>query len=159
MPEPRITPQRNGSSLREVDARVAHRVDAGDQGELREAIEPLRFLAVDVAVGRPIVDVAAELHLVAGRVERLEFVDAALAAQNPLPQIVDLAAERGDGAHSGYDDASFHEEARSREHGANASRTTRSWNRVADVITHSRTMRPARMLQRQLSSCRSCRLR
>ena len=99
--------------LREVEARVVHRVDAGHQRELREAVDPLFFLAIDVAVGRPVVDVAAELDLVAGGVERLQLVNAALAAQNLLPQVVDLAAQRRDGTNAGDDDASFHEEAES----------------------------------------------
>ena len=98
--------------LGEVEARVVHRVDAGDQRELREAIDPLVFLAVDVAVGGPVVDVAAELDLVLGRVEGLERVDAALAAENPLPQVVDLAAQRGDGTDPGDDDAPFHGDSR-----------------------------------------------
>ena len=50
-------------------------------------------LRLDVAVGRPVVDVAAELHLVVGGVERLDGVDAALAGEHALPQIVDLAAQ------------------------------------------------------------------
>ena len=47
--------------------------------------------------------------LCAGGVEQPDLVDAALARQNPLPEIFDLATQRGDGAQSGYDDASFHE--------------------------------------------------
>ena len=38
--------------LGEVDAAVAHGVDAGDHGELREAVDALGFVGRDVAVGR-----------------------------------------------------------------------------------------------------------
>ena len=94
MPEPKNHAAAERVFLREVEARVVHRVDAGHHRELREAIDPLFFLAIDVAFGRPIVDVAAELHLVPGGVEGLQRVNAALAAQNPLPQVIDLAAQR-----------------------------------------------------------------
>ena len=56
--------------LREIEARVAHRVDAGHQGELREAIEPLLVLGGDIVAGRPIVDFAAEADFVLRGVEQ-----------------------------------------------------------------------------------------
>src|SRR5690606_30516154 len=93
---------------REVDARLVHGVDRGDEGELREAIDSLGILRVDIAVGRPVMHVAAELYLVVGGVEALEVVNAALAGEDALPQLFDLTAERGDGAHACDDDSSFH---------------------------------------------------
>ena len=89
--------------------RVAHGVDAGDHGELREAIDPLGILGRHVVAGRPIVDLAAEVDLVAGGIEQPDLVDAAFARENPLPEIFDLATKRGDRSQSGYDDAPFHE--------------------------------------------------
>jgi hypothetical protein len=45
---------------------------------------------------------------VIGRVEQLKLVNAALPAQNLLPQFVNLAAQRSDGANPGNDYATFH---------------------------------------------------
>ena len=64
MPEPRMTPAAEGIFLGEIQARIAHRVDAGHQGELREAVEPLFVLGRDIVAGRPIVDVAGEIDFV-----------------------------------------------------------------------------------------------
>ncbi len=47
MPEPRITPQRNVIFSREVQPGIAHGVDGGDHGELRETVEPLAILRRD----------------------------------------------------------------------------------------------------------------
>ena len=44
MPEPRITPQRQGSSLEKSMPESRDGVDAGDVGELHEAVEPLDVL-------------------------------------------------------------------------------------------------------------------
>ena len=98
-----------GVFLGEVDARVAHGVDAGDQGELHEAVEPLDVLGVDVAVGRPVVDLAAEADADSPSTsKRSSGRDAALAVADASPEFVHLAAERGDGANARDDDAAFH---------------------------------------------------
>ncbi len=78
--------------LREVEAGVAHGVDAGDHGELREAIEPLGILGRDVVAGRPIVDIAAEVDFELRGVEQPDRMNAAFARENPLPKILDLAS-------------------------------------------------------------------
>ena len=108
MPEPRMTPAAERLFLGEIDAGVFHGIDAGDHGELREAIDPLGVFGGDVIAGRPIVDIAAELDFVLGGVEQADRVDAALALENAVPQIVDSAAQRGDRSQSGDDDAPFH---------------------------------------------------
>ena len=108
MPEPMITPQRNGSSF---EKSMPESATASMPATMANCVKrSIRFssLAIDVAFGRPIVDVAAELHLVPVVSNDCRQVDAALAAQNPLPQVVDLAAERSNGAKAGDDDASFH---------------------------------------------------
>jgi hypothetical protein len=97
-----------GIVFREVDPRVLHGVGAGDQCELGEAVDPLYFLRLDVACGGPVVDVAAELHLVVGRVEELDRVNAAFTSKHALPQIPDFEAQGGDGANASYDNSSFH---------------------------------------------------
>ena len=97
-----------GVFLREVDARIAHGVDAGDLGELDEAIEALDVLGLDVAVGRPIADFAAEADAVIGHIQPFERTDSALAVADASPELLHLAAERGDGADTRDDDAAFH---------------------------------------------------
>jgi hypothetical protein len=47
-----------------------------------------------------------------GGVEDAERVDTALAAQNLLPEVVDLATQRSDGTNTSDDDASFHRRAK-----------------------------------------------
>ena len=79
MPEPIVTPQRNGSYLREVDAGVLDGVDDGHDGELREAVELLLVARLDVPGGRPIGDLAAEADAVVAGVETAQHGDAALA--------------------------------------------------------------------------------
>jgi hypothetical protein len=104
--------------LGEVDSRIVHGVDAGNQRELREAIDALLLLAIDVAFGRPIVDIAAEAHFVMRGIECSKLVNAAVAAQHLIPEVVDLAAQGGDGANTGDDNTTFHEKAGSRGRGA-----------------------------------------
>ena len=54
-----------GVLRREIEARVADRVDAGDHGKLREAVNAPSVFDRHVIAGRPIVDVAAEMDLIA----------------------------------------------------------------------------------------------
>ena len=98
-----------GVVLREVDARVADGVDAGDQGELREAVEPLDVLGLDVAVDRPIADLAADADA-DSRPRRAARADRRRSrrCKDASPELVHPAAERGDGANARYDDAAFH---------------------------------------------------
>ena len=79
MPLPRMTPQRNGSSLREVEAAVLDGRDGGDQGELGEAVQAAGGLGVEDGLGVEVLDLAAEVDLEGGGVELLDRADAALA--------------------------------------------------------------------------------
>ena len=72
MPLPMMTPQRNGSSLGEVDAAVLDGLDGGDQGELGEAVEAAGGLGVEQLLGVEVLDLAAEVDLEGGGVELLD---------------------------------------------------------------------------------------
>ena len=91
-----------GVDISVISGLVANRAIVG-------AVDPFFFLTIDVPFGRPVVNIATELHFVLRSIEVLQLMHAALAAQNPLPQIVNLAAERCDGAKAGDHDTSFHD--------------------------------------------------
>ncbi len=93
---------------RKVQARVDDRIDASYHRELRKSIDPSGLLAVHVAVGRPIVDVAGEVDPESGRVELAVLMDTALTSEHPPPEIVDLQAQRSDRSDSCHNDAAFH---------------------------------------------------
>ena len=101
-------PAAGGIFAGEIQARIPDGVDAGDQGELREPIQPLHLTGLDVALGGPVDDFPSELHAEARRVETLDPADAALAVAQADPEILDLAAQRGDCAEAGDGDAVFH---------------------------------------------------
>ena len=89
--------------------RVAHGVDAGDHGELREAIDPLGILGRHVVAGVQSWISPPKWTLWPVVSNSSDPVNAAFAREDSLPQIFDLAAQRSDRAQPGYDDASFHE--------------------------------------------------
>ena len=69
MPEPIVTPQRNGSYLVKSMPAVLHGVDGRDEGELREAVKLLFVAGLDVALAAEVRHLASEAHAVAGGVE------------------------------------------------------------------------------------------
>ena len=92
----------------EIEPRIAHGVDPGHERELREAVESLVVFGRDVTGGIPVVDIAAEADFVVGGVEQPQGMDAAFAAQNPLPEVLNFQTQRGDRPEAGDDDTSFH---------------------------------------------------
>ena len=91
-----------GIFLGEIEARILHRLPAGDHRKLREPVEPLDLFLLGEAVGlgdeggrpvfrSPVVHVAAELHLEAVGIENAQRMNAALPSQEALPEIFDLA--------------------------------------------------------------------
>ena len=61
-----------------------------------------------VTVGRPIPNFAGEAHFEVRGAEQVDRTHAAFTAQNPLPQVLNFAAEPGNGADTGDDDSAFH---------------------------------------------------
>ena len=108
MPEPRITPQRQRSSLAKSKPESLDGIDAGDEGELHEAVEFLDFLGFDVAVGGEIDDLAADPRTELRGVEALDHAHAALALDDARPKFFHAATERGHRTETCYDDAPFH---------------------------------------------------
>ncbi len=108
MPDPIITPHRQGSSFEKSIPESTTASTPADLRELDEAIKSLDVLGRDVAVGRPTLDFAAEADLVIGYIQPLERTDSALALADASPKLLHLAAERGDGADTRDDDAAFH---------------------------------------------------
>ena len=77
--------------LGKIEPALAHGVGAGDHGKLREAIDPLDFFGREIFfAGCPIENFAAEFDLESFGVEQLQQMNAALAAQNALPECLRL---------------------------------------------------------------------
>ena len=75
---------------------------------LGEAVEAFGFLRLEVAVGGPIDDLAADLHAEPRGIEACEPADAALALADSPPQVLDLAAQGGNHPQARDDHSPFH---------------------------------------------------
>ena len=98
-----------GVFLGEVDAGVAHGVDAGDHGELREAIDAA-WHPWPTCSRRCVQSwTSPPKWTLWPAVSNSRIVWMPLSPRRiALPEVFDLATERGDGSQSGYDDTPFH---------------------------------------------------
>ncbi len=99
MPEPIMTPQRNGSSLEKSKPLWRTASMPATSGELREAIDALDFFGREIFfAGRPIGDFAAEFDLEAFGIEQLEQSEyRSRRAECAAQMSATLMAQRGDG--------------------------------------------------------------
>ena len=109
MPEPKITPQRNASSFLKSSPLCRTASMPATSANCVKRSMRLHFFGRGVFFGgRPVENLAAELHLESFGVEQAQAHDAALAAQNALPEVFYFVAQRGDSPQAGDDDASVH---------------------------------------------------
>ena len=106
IPEPMNTPHWSAGSLEKSMPESCDRGLGGHQGELREPIEVPRLLDPEAGHRVPVADLAAEVDLELGRVEKGQRPDAAAAGAERLPERLQAFPQRRDHPHAGDDDAS-----------------------------------------------------
>ena len=97
-----------GVFLGEIQAGIAHGINARHQRKLGKAVDALGILRRNVGVGRPIPNFAGEPHFEVRGGEQVDRTHAAFAGADPFPQVLNLAAQPGNGAETGDDDSAFH---------------------------------------------------
>src|SRR5207248_10361530 len=90
---------------RKIEAAVLYRGHRGHQGELREAIQPARDLAIQNRLGLEVLHFAGKLDFEAGSVDLLDRTDAAPAGAKCAPELLDIHSERVHRAQAGDDNA------------------------------------------------------
>ena len=76
-------------------------------GKLRKACHVLGLACAQDGRRVPILNLGSKRHLHVGRVEQRDGCDAALTGADGRPALGDAVAQRGDSAHSRYDNPAF----------------------------------------------------
>src|SRR5262249_41011737 len=93
--------------LGEVDTAVADRLHAGRHPVVHEIVHAPRFLRGQVLRDIEVAHLAAEANGKGGNIKTRDGTDAGLTGEHGLPGTLDRAADRGNDAESGDDDATF----------------------------------------------------